>query len=117
MKLWIRATDMDASQQGPAVAGRLSGRPFNLAMGLRVVDQAGVSHIGDSALAFPGEAVQYDQLGNAVAPETRSGLQALMRLLTSWYGEDEDTTVGTTLDTFFDLRRGKMSLAGSVAIL
>ena len=115
MKLWCRTTDMDASQQGPAVAGRLSGRPFNLAMGLRVTDQAGQEHGGDEALAFPGEPAQQDYAGNIISPATPNGLQTLIRLLIRWYGEDDDTTVGNTLDTFFDLRRGKMSLVEYVA--
>ena len=36
LRLWYRMTDLSAEQVGPAVAGRLQGRPFNQAMKLRI---------------------------------------------------------------------------------
>ena len=43
LRLWYRMTDLGADQVGPAVAGRLQGRPFNVAMKLRIVDPTGNS--------------------------------------------------------------------------
>ena len=53
LKLWYRQTDLPATALGPAVAGRLSGRPFNLAIALKfTVASTGVELRGDEALAF-----------------------------------------------------------------
>ena len=110
LKLWYRATDLRPDQLGPAVAGRLRGRPFNLALALKVTDQLGVIHTGDEALAFPGQAAGADPHTGVEIPAVPSGLHQLLRVLDRWYGEDKDTSVGEVLDTFFDLRRGRSSL-------
>ena len=63
LKLWTRTTVLRSEQMGPAVAGRLVGRPFDVAMQLTVdistrPDMAAYSGKevlqGDDALAFPG---------------------------------------------------------------
>ena len=61
LRLWYRLTDLDPSQVGPAVAGRLQGRVFNMALSLRI-DNGGMILTGDSALAFAGTQAVYDQL-------------------------------------------------------
>ena len=59
LELWCHSTDKPVSQQGPALAGRLSGRPFNLAMALQLETNAGAL-AGTDALAYPGEDAQLD---------------------------------------------------------
>ena len=116
LQLWSSTTDRTVAQQGPALAGRLTGRPFNLAMALKVQTQAGQELVGTAALAYEGEAAQVDDIGGHIlVAAVPSGIAQLARLLERWYGEDEECTVGNTLDTFFDLRRGKMSLVEYVS--
>ena len=75
LRLWYRMTDLGIEQIGPAIAGRLQGRPYNMAMSLRITNRAGVVMVADEALAYPGEAVALDGLGNVVAPAIESGAQ------------------------------------------
>jgi hypothetical protein len=112
LRLWYRLTDLDASQIGPAVAGRLSGRPFNLAMSLRIdtLGPAGVL-VGDAALAFPGQAQAIDpQTGLLLQPAIESGMQQIIRVLQHSYGADDQQVTVSTIDMFLDLRRGRSSL-------
>ena len=74
LRLWYRQTDLDVSQCGPAVAGRLAGRPFSLAMALRVVRQDGTELRGDAALAYPGESATTHPTTGADIPATEPGL-------------------------------------------
>ena len=79
LKLWYRIPDVDVSQVGPAVAGRLQGRPFNLAMSLSITDRDGQVFSGDSALAFPGREPTVDPgTGRVTEPAIDNGLQALI---------------------------------------
>ena len=111
LKLWYRQTDLAATALGPAVAGRLAGRPFNLALALRfTVASTGVELRGDEALAFPGEEAGFDQNTGQATPKTDSGLQQLLAVLSPIYSTDAQQNASETLDTFFDLRRGRMTL-------
>ena len=65
-------TDLGIEQIGPAIAGRLQGRPYNMAMSLRITNRAGVVMVADEALAYPGEAVALDGLGNVIALQSRA---------------------------------------------
>ena len=110
LRLWFRQTDLDATQQGPSVAARLTGRPFNIAMALQVTTQAGRLLRGDDALAHEGEAAQFDAAGNVIAAATEYGLQLLLRELGRHYGADAQQEAGQTIDQFLELRRGRLSL-------
>ena len=54
--LWLVTTDLEVEKQGPALAGRLKGRPFNLAMNLQIRLPNGVSLRGIDALRYAGNA-------------------------------------------------------------
>ena len=54
MRLWYRMNTLHPSQLGPAVAGRLQGKPFNMAMRLRITVRDGRTLVGDHALAYEG---------------------------------------------------------------
>ena len=111
VRLWYRQTDLDATQLGPALAARLQGRPFILAMALQLTTQAGVVIRGDEALAHAGEqAVTDPNTGAITSAATENGLQHLLRLLARWYGSDAQQVVGSAVDEFLDLRRGRASL-------
>ena len=60
LRLWIRLTNLEDTQVGPAIAGRLKGRAQTIALSLRfdVLDANGNQIIlhGDDALAHPGGA-------------------------------------------------------------
>ena len=115
LRLWYRQTDLGVGQLGPAVAARLQGRPFNLAMALQVMTQQGTLLRGDAALGYEGEDAVLGGGGNIIVQATEYGLQQLLRELTRRYGADEQQTVGAAIDTFLDLRRGRMSLLEYIA--
>ena len=92
LRLWYRMTDLEAVQIGPAVAGRLQGRPYNMALSLRLANQAAVVLVGDEALAYPGEAQILDGMGAIQHPAVESGTQQLIRLLSRRYGADNQQT-------------------------
>ena len=54
MKLWQHVTALNEGQMGPAMAGRLIGRPYDIAMGMQHIDEHGAVLIGDVALAYQG---------------------------------------------------------------
>ena len=68
LRLWYRQTELDVDAIGPAVAARLQGRPFNLAMSLSFQSRDGRQLRGDEALAFPDAAAVLDGSGVVVAP-------------------------------------------------
>ena len=103
-------TDLNSDQVGPAVAGRLQGIPYNMALGLQITTQAGNNLQGDAALAYPGEPQQLDGNGNIIAAATENGIQVLMRILSRRYGADSQQLATGTIDQFYDLRRGRPSL-------
>ena len=110
LRLWYRQTELDVEAIGPAVAARLQGRPFNLAMSLAFQDRTGRQLRGDEALAFAGAPATLDAQGAVVAPAIDSGIQQLLRVLQRWYGAEEQQTTGAAIDGFLDLRRGRLSL-------
>ena len=104
LKLWYRLTDYEPSQQGPAVAGRLQGRPFTLATELRLTKQDGTILVGDAALAHPGEEATAERAA------TPSGLQRLIAVLREKYGTETQDQVTQDIDDFLDLRRTRHTL-------
>ena len=100
LRLWYRLTDFDKEQVGPAVAGRLVGRPFTLATEMTITRQDGTVLQGDAALAPPGEEAG---VGNT-PPASPSGLNALIRLLQQNYGTESQDQQAQDIDDFFDLR-------------
>ena len=110
LRLWYRQTDLDATQSGPAVASRLTGRPFNIAMATQITTQLGTVLRGDAALAHEGEGAQYDGNGVLLQAATEGGLQTLLRELTRRYGADAQQLAGASIDTFLELRRGRLPL-------
>ena len=91
-----------------AVASRLKGRPYRLAMSLRIVDpRTGDVYVGDTALAFTG----YHADPALGLPETPSGLNTLIMLLQSKYGAEEQRISTRAIDSFENLvRSDRMSL-------
>ena len=111
LRLWYRQTDLPTSSYGPAVAGPLVGRPFNLALALKFKIPDGRELKGDEALAWPGSSEIKDEFsGEILTPASENGLQHLLRVLTQNYGADDQQNISETLDNFFDLRRGRLSL-------
>jgi len=106
LRLWYRLTDFDNTQVGPAVAGRLQGRPFTLVTEMTIRKQDGTELTGDAALAHPGEEAGV----GGVPPATQSGLQSLIRTLQNKYGTESQDQQAQDIDDFFDLRRGRHSL-------
>ena len=110
MRLWYRLTDLNVDQIGPAIAGRLQGKPFTLAMRTQVRTQDGRLITGDEGLAYPGADAVLDAAGQVQVPATPSGTQCLMRMLTGIYGADDQGTQWAQVKYFLNLRRGRNSL-------
>ena len=67
--------------------------------------------MGAAALAFPGRAADTDPTTGRPLPPQDNGLQAHCDLLAAKYGEDDQVCVRDVIDTFLDLRRGRLSLS------
>ena len=106
LTLWYYQTDLKESAQGPAVAGRLSGRPFNLAMKLRFTLPDGRTLDGADALSHEGYAAD----PQAGLPASKTGLQRLLEVFKGIFDTESQQTVSETLDAFFDHRRGRLTL-------
>lgn len=106
MKLWLQLTDLSESQVGPAIAGRLKGRLFNLAMSLRIQLPDGSVLTEDAALSHAGTPAD----PNNLFPATRSGMQELMHLLRDRFGALPQYLHVGSIDAFEAHRRGNMTL-------
>ena len=95
LQLWYRVTDLPQASRGPAVAARLEGRPFDLAVELTLNDHNGARLYGDEALAYPGDA-------NLGVPD---GLTVLIEKLRQVYGAAEQTVQVSAVDMFEDCKR------------
>ena len=71
LRLWYRQTELDVGTIGPAVAARLQGRPFNLAMSLAFQNRDGAQLRGDEALAFAGAPALLGGAGNVACAGDR----------------------------------------------
>ena len=110
MRLWYRLTDLNVDQIGPAIAGRLQGKPFTLALRTQVRAQDGRMLTGDEGLAYPGADPVMDAAGAVQVPAAPSGTQCLMRALTAVYGADDQGTQWAQVKSFLNHRRGRNSL-------
>ena len=111
LRLWYRQTDVSPESLGPAVAGRLQGRLFDTALGLKFTLVNGNQLVGDEALAFPGtDAVLDPNTGTVLTPAQDNGLRRLLRVLTAQYGADDQQQITGIIDQYDDLRQGRMSL-------
>ena len=111
LRLWYRQTDLPPESLGPAVAGRLQGRLFDTALGLKFTLANGTRLVGDEALAYPGADAVFDlNTGAVVTPAEDNGLQRLLRILTQQHGADDQQQITGIIDQYDDLRQGRMSL-------
>ena len=111
LRLFTRMTDLRQNQIGPAMAGRLKGRAFHLAMALTITcPRTGNIMVGDEALAFEGYAPEYDQAGN-VLPGADSGVKQLLHVLRAKYGAEEQKVSTRSIDLFEEhYRHDRMTL-------
>lgn len=111
LKLWSRTTSLRPEQMGPAVAGRLQGRPFDLALQMQI-DLATRPDLwghyngrqrltGDEALAFPGAE---EDAQNAL-PRIASGLATFVQQLEALYGAQDQRINTAAIDAFENLYR------------
>ena len=105
LRLWIRLTNLEDTQVGPAIAGRLKGRAQTIALSLRfdVIDGNGnqVTLHGDDALAHPGSAGQ--GVGRAV---DLSGPKRLLEKLEATFGPQDTTVSAMAIKRSEDCGRG-----------
>ena len=111
LRLFTRMTDLRQNQIGPAIAGRLKGRAFHLAMALSITcPRTGNVMSGDEALAFEGYAAEYDQAGN-IMPGADSGVKQLLDVLRAKYGTEEQKVSTWAIEIFEELcRHDRMTL-------
>ena len=117
LKLWSRTTALRPEQMGPAVAGRLQGRPFDLALQMQIdlaprPDLWGAYNgrqrlTGDEALAFPGA----EEDAERGLPAMQSGLATFVQQLEALYGAQDQRINTAAIDAFENLyRHNNMSL-------
>ena len=110
VRLWYHMTDLPETAIGSALAGRLKGGAFRLAMKLRCTQQDGTVVTGDVALASPALPAYVDPNTGREYPETKSGVQHLLMSLDHAYGSHEQDMQTTSLDDFFGHVRGHSAL-------
>ena len=112
LRLWYRVFDGDDEVVGPLVAGRLIGRAQKLAINLRLIRPDGGYDVGDQALVR----LTVDEVRDPTDPNIilqhhiPSGVQALCNALRDAFGQSDQDLVSKALESFFEFRRGKLSL-------
>ena len=111
VRLWYRVYDGADENVGPLLAGRLRGRARQVALGLRLQDPHGHIDIGDAALVrLSVEEVRDPTSGQIIQHAIPSGVQALMTALRAAFGEADQLQATRALETFFEVRRNRMSI-------
>lgn len=101
---------------GPLLADRLRGRAQAIAMNLRLPTPHGGMDIGDAALIrLPVDRVEGPTTGEVIQHPIASGAQALLSALRAAFGEAEQLLATKALETFFEFRRGRLTLPDSMA--
>ena len=111
LRLWYRVCSVEDELVGPLIAGRLYGRAAKIAMSLRVPRPDGTYDIGDSALVrLSVEEVRDPTTGVIIQQAIPSGVQFLTTALRAAFGQQDQDLATQSLDKFFGLVRGKMTL-------
>ena len=111
VKVWYRLWDGPDESVGPLLAGRLRGRAQAIAMNLRLPTPHGGMDIGDAALIrLPVDRVEDPATGEVIQHPIPSGAQALLSALRAAFGEAEQLLATKALETFFEFRRGRLTL-------
>ena len=94
------------------MAQRLKEGALRVALSLKLplpANEGGGTVVGCSALARPAVPAQFDQMANVLQPAIRSGAAELIHRIEQRYGLDQQDRVVSSLDGFFDFRRGPIS--------
>ena len=114
LSLWWRQADLQEFQVGPAMAGRLRGAAFQVAMSMSMerYDLA-LQHFrvyaGDELLSCASDAGFVDPHGQNIPPQD-AGARILIRRLELEFGVQPQDQSIAALDAFFGLQRGSLSL-------
>ena len=112
LKLWYRVYDGPDEAVGPLIAGRSSGQAQKLATSLKLPRPDGNFDYGDAALVR----LSVDEVRDPTDPNiilqhhVPSGVQALAHALREAFGQTDQELTTSSLDAFFNLKRGRMSL-------
>ena len=112
LKMWYRLYDGPDETVGPLVAGRLVGRAQKLALQLRLPRPDGQVDVGSDALVrLSVEEVRDPSNPSVILQQSIiSGIQALCNKLRETFGNTEQELASRSLEAFFEIRRGKMTL-------
>ena len=110
--MWYRLYDGPDEAVGPLVfPSMLRGRAQQIAMNLRLADPTGHVDVGDAAFVkLSVEEVRDPMSGQVIQQMIPSGVQSLLNELRSAFGEAEQLQATKALETFFEFRRGRLSL-------
>ena len=111
LRMWYRTYDGMDETVGPLVAGRLQGRAQAIAHSLRLPNPHGRVDVGDAALVrLSVEEVRDPMNGQIIQHAIPSGVQALCNALKEAFGDAEQVQATRSLEIFFDMKRGRLSL-------
>ena len=111
LRLWYRIASLDDELIGPTIAGRLYGRAHRVAMSLRVPRPDGSFDTGDAALVrLEVDEVRDPATGLLLQAHIPSGVQFLTSALRTAFGQQDQDLATQSLERFFNLARGKLSL-------
>ena len=115
LRLWWRQTDLPETSAGPAMAGRLRGTAFQLAMNLSA-DRLDINTgnrrrmTGDELLSQQAHDPWSHPTTQVLHPEEPAGATILMNALQTEYGvQDQDMSIAA-LDAFFGHQRGSFAM-------
>eukprot|EP00435_Cladocopium_sp_Y103_P017768 s3364_g4.t1 len=112
VRMWYRLWDGLDESVGPMLAGRLRGRAQSIALQIRLPTPNGDIDVGDAALIrLSVDEVRDPNTNEIIQHPQPSGVQALMTALRSAFGEAEQLQATKSLETFFEFKRGRLSLA------
>ena len=112
LRLWYRVFEGADEIVGPLVAGRLVGRAQKIAINLRLPRPHGGYDVGDQALVRLSVDEVRDPNDPTVVIQQHipSGVQALCNALRDAFGQSDQDMVSRSLESFFEFKRGKLSL-------
>eukprot|EP00435_Cladocopium_sp_Y103_P076100 s59_g76.t1 len=111
LRLWYRIANLPDEAIGPTIAGRLYGRAHRVAMSLRAPRPDGGHDTGDAALVrLEVDEVRDPNTGVIIQHHVPSGVQHLTAALRMAFGQQDQDLATQSLDKFFGLARGRLSL-------
>jgi hypothetical protein len=120
LKLWRMQTDLDETQKGAAIIGRLEGPAFQFALSLKQTrydwrQHAKVTLSSPDFLEFPRDPAAIDDVNGKQIPEFMSGFDYMGKMMTEGYEADDQDEEWASLEAYFDLVQGASTIESYIS--